>query len=282
MASRRCARAHPRPVRRPGLAPGPARQARGACGRRRRAWSRSSIRSSSCWSTAAPASPPTASRFEGLMAGSRARPREVYPASEGFVAIADRGPGDGHAPHGGQRPVLRVRAAGRAGLRQSHPALGRPTSSPASTTRSCLTTCAGLWSYVIGDVVRVRRHQPAAGCWSSGAPSYMLSAFGEHVTGELVERSRPGSRGRGQGLRSPSSRSAPSSWLGPGRLGPPRPCGRVRRPTPRRGPDRRRSATRSTASSAVATRTMPSAAWCPSACAHPWSRRCPRTGSGPG
>ncbi len=34
-------------------------------------------------------------RFEALLEGSRAELREVYPASEGFIAIADRGPGEG-------------------------------------------------------------------------------------------------------------------------------------------------------------------------------------------
>ncbi len=35
---------------------------------------------------------PYRSRFERLLEGSHAEMREVYPASEGFVAIADRGP----------------------------------------------------------------------------------------------------------------------------------------------------------------------------------------------
>src|SRR5258707_40807 len=34
-------------------------------------------------------------RFEVLLAGSHAETREVYPASEGFIAAADRGPGEG-------------------------------------------------------------------------------------------------------------------------------------------------------------------------------------------
>ena len=36
-----------------------------------------------------------AKRFIELLEGSRAELREVYPASEAFIAIADRGPGEG-------------------------------------------------------------------------------------------------------------------------------------------------------------------------------------------
>ena len=49
-----------------------------------------------------------------------------------------------------------------------------------------MSTCAGLWGYVIGDVVRfVDRERPRL--LITGRTAYMLSSFGEHVTGELVE-----------------------------------------------------------------------------------------------
>ena len=38
---------------------------------------------------------PYRARFEALLEGSHAETREVYPASEGFIALADRGPGEG-------------------------------------------------------------------------------------------------------------------------------------------------------------------------------------------
>ena len=38
---------------------------------------------------------PYRKRFQAMLQGSRAETREVYPASEGFVGIADRGPGEG-------------------------------------------------------------------------------------------------------------------------------------------------------------------------------------------
>jgi hypothetical protein len=49
-----------------------------------------------------------------------------------------------------------------------------------------LTTCAGLWSYVMGDVVRFVERSPLR-LIIAGRTSYMLSSFGEHLTGELVE-----------------------------------------------------------------------------------------------
>ena len=49
-----------------------------------------------------------------------------------------------------------------------------------------LTTCAGLWGYVIGDVVRFVSTRPPR-ILITGRTSYMLSSFGEHLTGELVE-----------------------------------------------------------------------------------------------
>ena len=39
---------------------------------------------------------PYRDRFAALLEGSGAQTREVYPASEGFFAIADRGDGEGH------------------------------------------------------------------------------------------------------------------------------------------------------------------------------------------
>ncbi len=124
-------------------------------------------------------------RFERLLEGSRAEMREVYPASEGFVAIADRG------------PLMGLRMLTDNGLFYEFV----PTSELGSTNPTrhwlgnveegvdyaiALTTCAGLWSYMIGDVVRFVDRRPAR-IQITGRTSYMLSAFGEHLTGELVE-----------------------------------------------------------------------------------------------
>ena len=50
-----------------------------------------------------------------------------------------------------------------------------------------VTTCAGLWRYLVGDTVTVVERDPPR-VLVSGRTSYMLSAFGEHVIGAEVER----------------------------------------------------------------------------------------------
>jgi hypothetical protein len=49
-----------------------------------------------------------------------------------------------------------------------------------------LTTCAGLWSYVIGDTVAFERRDPPL-LRFTGRTKYFLSAFGEHLINEEVE-----------------------------------------------------------------------------------------------
>jgi hypothetical protein len=50
-----------------------------------------------------------------------------------------------------------------------------------------LTTCAGLWSYVLGDTVCFERREPPL-LRFTGRTRYFLSAFGEHVISEEVEK----------------------------------------------------------------------------------------------
>jgi GH3 auxin-responsive promoter len=54
-----------------------------------------------------------------------------------------------------------------------------------------VTTCAGLWSYRIGDTVCFERRDPPLFRFT-GRTSYFLSAFGEHLIGEEVERAVAG------------------------------------------------------------------------------------------
>lgn len=49
-----------------------------------------------------------------------------------------------------------------------------------------LSTCSGVWSYVIGDTVRVVSTKPHR-ILITGRTSYSMSAFGEHLIGEEVE-----------------------------------------------------------------------------------------------
>jgi GH3 auxin-responsive promoter. len=125
-------------------------------------------------------------RFERLLEGSKADLREVYPASEGFVAIADRGPQQGLR-------MLVDNGLFYEFVPTSELGTAKPTRhwignvEPGVDYAIVLTTCAGLWSYVIGDVVRFVDRRPPR-ILITGRTSYMLSSFGEHLTGDLVEK----------------------------------------------------------------------------------------------
>jgi hypothetical protein len=125
-------------------------------------------------------------RFEALLEGSHAELREVYPASEGFIAVADRGPDEGlrlildHGLFyefvpvtelGGAQPVRHWLATIETGIDYA----------------VVVSSCAGLWAYILGDTVRFVDRSPPR-LLITGRTSYTLSAFGEHLIGEEVER----------------------------------------------------------------------------------------------
>lgn len=128
---------------------------------------------------------PYVNRFKEILEGSSAELREVYPASEGFIATADRGFGDGlrmNLDHGIFFEFVPLEEL-------DNP---QPTRhwienvQPDINYAVVLTTCAGLWSYVIGDTVRfVDTKTPRL--LVTGRTSYYLSAFGEHLIGEEIE-----------------------------------------------------------------------------------------------
>jgi hypothetical protein len=110
--------------------------------------------------------------------------REVYAASEGFCAIQDRGEGEG------MRLVL-----DRGCFFEFVPVDELDSPSPtrhwAGTIETgvdyavVLTTDAGLFAYVIGDVVRFVDRRPPR-LLVTGRTAWMLSTFGEHLTGEEI------------------------------------------------------------------------------------------------
>lgn len=129
---------------------------------------------------------PYRSRFKTLLEGGHAELREVYAASEGFVALADAGRDDG------------MRLIVDNGLFFEFvpvDELGAP-----SPTRHwlgdaelgvdyalVLSNCAGAWSYVVGDTVKLINRTPPR-LIITGRVTYMLSAFGEHLTDAEIER----------------------------------------------------------------------------------------------
>jgi len=124
-------------------------------------------------------------RFEALLAGGHAELREIYAASEGFIAVADRGTGEG------LRLILDnglfyefVPLEELAG-----PAPVRHWIADAETNVNyalVLSSCAGLWAYVLGDTVRLVERTPPR-ILITGRTSYALSAFGEHLIDEEIE-----------------------------------------------------------------------------------------------
>lgn len=124
-------------------------------------------------------------RFDALLEGSHAELREVYPASEGFVAVADRGSGDG------------LRLMLDTGLffefvpveeldRKSPVRHWIADAEPGVHYALVLSTCAGLWSYILGDTVEVLERRPPR-ILVTGRTSYVLSAFGEHLIDKEIE-----------------------------------------------------------------------------------------------
>ncbi|MGC8504620.1 MAG: GH3 family domain-containing protein [Acidithiobacillus sp.] len=129
---------------------------------------------------------PYADRFADYLRATGAATREVYAASEGFIAVADRGPGEGLRllPDNGIFfefvPVEELSAP-----RPTRHWLGNlETGIPYAVV---LSSNAGLWSDVIGDTVRFVDRQPPR-LLVTGRLSYMMSAFGEHLTGEEIEQ----------------------------------------------------------------------------------------------
>ena len=129
---------------------------------------------------------PYRDRFAALLEGSGAETREVYPASEGFFAIADRADGEGLRlllDNGIFYEFIPVDRLGSA----EPDCRWVDDVEPGVNYALAVTTCAGLWRYLVGDTVTVVELDPPR-VLVTGRTSYMLSAFGEHVIGAEVER----------------------------------------------------------------------------------------------
>jgi hypothetical protein len=124
-------------------------------------------------------------RFEQLFADIDVDMRESYPASEGFIASADRGYGEGlrlNLDHG-----LFFEFVPLDELESANPRRHWIANAELGVNYALvMSTCAGLFAYVIGDTVRLIDKSPAR-VLITGRTSYMLSAFGEHLLGEEIE-----------------------------------------------------------------------------------------------
>lgn len=124
--------------------------------------------------------------YESLVAGSGIHLREIYAASEGFLAAADRGVGEGLRLQvdGGLFyefvPVEELDAAN-----PSRFWLG--TAETGVNYALVLSSPAGAWAYVLGDTVRFIELDPPR-VLVTGRTTSSLSAFGEHLIEEELVR----------------------------------------------------------------------------------------------
>ena len=141
---------------------------------------------------------PYSARFADWLEGSGAELREVYAASEGFLGVADRGPGEGmRAPLDNG---LFLEFVPLADLDGPSPHRFWAANVPIGHDYAlAVTSNAGLFSYLIGDVVRVVSRDPLR-LLVTGRTSYFLSMFGEHLSGGEIERAVMHA-GAGQGAR---------------------------------------------------------------------------------
>ncbi len=122
--------------------------------------------------------------FEAILGSSRVRLQESYPCSEGFIAFGDPTTGLLRLcfDHGLFYEFIPCDEVGSA-----HPTrhwLGDVR--PGVNYAIAVSTCAGLWSHLIGDTVRFESVSPPLLTFT-GRTKYSLSAFGEHLISEEIE-----------------------------------------------------------------------------------------------
>lgn len=128
---------------------------------------------------------PYAALFRRLIGSDAVYFLEVYPASEGFVAAED--------PRHGLLRLLPDHRVFFEFVPVEDLGADRPTRhtvadlEPGVQYAVVLTTCAGLWGYVLGDTVGFEKREPPL-LRFTGRTRYFLSAFGEHLISEEVER----------------------------------------------------------------------------------------------
>jgi hypothetical protein len=128
---------------------------------------------------------PYRERFAQFLAGSQATTREVYAASEGFFAIADRADGEG------MRLIL-DRGIFYEFIRPKDLASANPDRRWIGDAETgveyalVVSTNAGLWSYIVGDTVTLIDRTPPR-LLVTGRTAWSLSIVGEHLIGQELD-----------------------------------------------------------------------------------------------
>lgn len=127
---------------------------------------------------------PYRERFEVFLEGG-AELRELYAASEGFIALQD------------ETPEAGLRLMTDNGLFFEFVPLDElDSAAPVRHTLAdaeigvnyaiVVSSCAGAWAYIVGDTVRFVSRAPPR-IMITGRTSYFMSFFGEHLIGEEIE-----------------------------------------------------------------------------------------------
>lgn len=128
---------------------------------------------------------PYVKRFEEIFEGSNVDFREVYPSSEAFIAIADRYYGQGLrllCDHGNFFEFVPFDE-----LDSPNPTRHWVENIEMGVNYAVVvSSCAGNWSYILGDTVRFVEKTPPR-LLITGRTSFFLSAFGEHLIAEEID-----------------------------------------------------------------------------------------------
>ena len=123
--------------------------------------------------------------FSEWLEGGHAETREVYAASEGFIAIADRGPGDGMRLIADRGLFFEFVESG-ALTAANPPRLWLADAQLGVDYALVLTTNAGLWSCVVGDTVMLTERNPPR-LLITGRTAATLNIFGEHLVASELD-----------------------------------------------------------------------------------------------
>jgi hypothetical protein len=129
---------------------------------------------------------PYRDRFDQWLEGSRIETREVYAASEGFIAAADQREGDGMRLLTDRE--LFYEFVPLAELNSHSPERHWLGTAQAGVEYAVVVTSAsGLWGYILGDTVMFEQLNPPR-LVVTGRTGWSLSVVGEHVTGGELDR----------------------------------------------------------------------------------------------
>jgi hypothetical protein len=122
--------------------------------------------------------------FEEILGSQSIRLQETYPCSEGFIAFGDPDTALLRLifDHGLFYEFVPVDELGSE--RPTRHWLGNVATGV--NYAIVVSTCAGMWSHIIGDTVRFESRNPPLLTFT-GRTKYTLSAFGEHLISEEVE-----------------------------------------------------------------------------------------------